>query len=467
VDKIVAVRMERELTGKDLGGWTLAECIGFGKSALVFRAAKDGVVGAVKVFDRELVERFGRNAQRERVEREKSLVGKTHPNLIGILDAGEDADSDLFFVVMDLFAGKNIAQALDDIPQAKVGEIIAQVASAAEFLEGLGLAHRDIKPENIGIADDFSRAVLFDLGVLRPVGFSSITDQHGQRAFVGTLQYSPPELLHREEQDSVEGWRAVTYYQLGGVLHDLLTRVPLFADDLTPYAHLVEAVTHKAVSIKAPGAPPELRMLAQDCLVKDPDKRLQLVSWDRFQRPPAVVGDIGAIRERIAQRRKSAAALPAPANLPPGLIEKHAVEGLRNSMERALRDSCKQCDLPPFHVETDDAPPVARVRLVFGPSRTHATTAAFAIYLEGAVMDVAESIVRVSIAAVATMDEASMRTAAMREHTTLLIEGVQADDVLAQRVAEALLVLLDAVQEGCAQGTIGAELMWIDTTGVA
>ena len=133
--------MEKELTGKDLGGWTLAECIGFGKSALVFRATRAGVAGAAKVFDRELVERFGRAAQRERVE--------SHPNLIGILDAGEDVDSDLFYVVMELFAGKNLAQSLDEIPQARVGALIAQVASAAEFLETLGLAHRDIKPENI------------------------------------------------------------------------------------------------------------------------------------------------------------------------------------------------------------------------------------------------------------------------------------------------------------------------------
>lgn len=459
--------MEKELTGKDLGGWTLAECIGFGKSALVFRATRAGVAGAAKVFDRELVERFGRAAQRERVEREKSLVGKSHPNLIGILDAGEDVDSDLFYVVMELFAGKNLAQSLDEIPQARVGALIAQVASAAEFLETLGLAHRDIKPENIGIADDFSNAVLLDLGVLRPVGFSSITDQHGQRAFIGTLQYSPPELLHREEQDSVEGWRAVTYYQLGGVLHDLLTRVALFADDLTPYAHLVEVVTHKAVTIKAPGAPPELRMLAQDCLVKDPVQRLHLVSWDRFQRPPAGVGDLSAIRERIAQRRKSAAAVPAPTSVAPGLIEKHAVEGLRNSMERVLRDSCKQCDLPPFRAETDDAPPVARVRLLFGPSRAHATTVAFAVYLEGAVVDVAESIVRVTIAAASAKEEATLPTVAPGEHAVLLIEGVRTDDVLAQRTAEALLVVLDAVQEGCAQGTIKAELVWIDTTGVA
>ena len=52
--------MEKELTGEGLGGWKLAECIGHGKSALVFRASKGSLPGAVKVFNCELVEKFGR-----------------------------------------------------------------------------------------------------------------------------------------------------------------------------------------------------------------------------------------------------------------------------------------------------------------------------------------------------------------------------------------------------------------------
>ncbi|HKO50385.1 MAG TPA: protein kinase, partial [Polyangiaceae bacterium] len=188
MDTVIAARMEKELSGKVVGGWTLAECIGYGKSALVFRASREATLGAIKIFDRELVERFGKPAQRERVLREKLLVGKQHPNLIQILDAGEDEALELFYVVMSLFPGKNLAEALASVPHEKVHPLIAQVAAAARFLEGLDLAHRDIKPENIGVTDDFSTAVLFDLGVMRPVGFSTITDQNGQKIFVSTLQ---------------------------------------------------------------------------------------------------------------------------------------------------------------------------------------------------------------------------------------------------------------------------------------
>ena len=59
--------MESELSGQCIGGWQLMKCVGFGKSALVFRASRGAEVAAVKVFDREIVERFAKASQRTRV----------------------------------------------------------------------------------------------------------------------------------------------------------------------------------------------------------------------------------------------------------------------------------------------------------------------------------------------------------------------------------------------------------------
>lgn len=438
--------MQKELEGQEVGGWTLAECIGHGKSALVFRARRAGQDGAVKIFDRELVERFGKAPQRERVLRERSLVGKHHPHLIEILDAGEDDGRDLFFVVMALFPGKNLAEVLAQVPATQTHSLIAQVASAARFLEGLGLAHRDIKPENIGVSADFSTAVLLDLGVLRPVGFSTITDQDGQLTFVGTLQYSPPELLQREEQDSSDGWRAVTFYQLGGVLHDLITRKPLFADFLTPYGRLVEAVSHRNVTIDAAGIAPELRMLAQDCLVKDPHQRLQLVTWERFEKAPAAHGDMAALRERIAQRRRSAAVTAAPQTAEPTRAQRDAVAVLRNRLERILRDACHETHMPPFSVRTNDSE-VAKLSIFFAPSRAHAVSVAFAVIVDGRITDVDSDVIAVQAAAVAAATESGLPSEAPADRLAQVFHGVRADDVLAVRLADVLLVALDWAQE--------------------
>jgi hypothetical protein len=69
--------------------------------------------------------------------------------------------------------------------------------------------------------------MVMDFGVIRPVGEPGITDGD-QRPFIGTLQYSSPEFLFRTEADTPEGWRALTFYQLGAVLHDLIMRQRIF-----------------------------------------------------------------------------------------------------------------------------------------------------------------------------------------------------------------------------------------------
>lgn len=450
MDKIVAQRMEIELSGKTLGGWTIGMKLGNGKSAVVFRATRGTDIGAVKVFDRDLVDRYGKTAQKQRVDREKSLVGKRHPNLIEILDAGYDETLELFFVVMELFPGKNLKEALASVPKGNEHAIISQVASAAEFLEGLQLVHRDIKPENIGITDDFSRAVLLDLGVLRPTGgFSDITDEGGRLTFVGTLRYSPPELLFRTEDNSTDGWRAITFYQLGGVLHDLLVRSELFAN-LDPYARLVEAIRDGRVEISAPDAPMELRQLAQDCLAKEAATRLQLVSWERFQRVPRLRRDINAVRERIAQFHASARAARTPG-------EHHVVDDRRqlaiftHKLDRALRDACKTFELPPFRITSDEWP-VARHRFLFDPDDNLGV--AFALYVEGAVTAAKDHVVKVEVAAAAAQTADKLPATAPREWFSIIYNGVNDDIAVAADLEEALLSAYEDVVGRASQGLV-------------
>ena len=173
------------------------------------------------------------------------------------------------------------------IPVGAERLIIRQVASASRFLENLQLCHRDIKPENIAISDDFQTAKLLDFGVIRPHGMKAITDGTNGKIFIGTLKYSPPEFLLREEQDTPEGWRAITFYQLGAVLHDLIMRRPLFADFENPYARLVNAVQQETPKIESKVVPPALVELARYCLVKPVQTRLQLVSWEHFEKEPS------------------------------------------------------------------------------------------------------------------------------------------------------------------------------------
>src|SRR5262249_18608870 len=94
---------------------------------------------------------------------------------------------------------------------------------------------------------------------------------------------------------------AVTFYQIGAVLHDMITRTPLFRD-YDPFANLVDAVINIAPEINHAGLPPELVNLCRNCLVKDPKTRLQLVNWESFEfREFGKLDDAAKIKKRIEQ----------------------------------------------------------------------------------------------------------------------------------------------------------------------
>ena len=176
---------------------------------------------------------------------------------------------------------KDLSQLLTIVPRDKIRPLVGQLAQAARFLQDLELAHRDIKPSNIAVSDDFQHLTLLDLGVLRPFGEPGLTDAEGQQ-FVGTLQYSSPEFLFREEMDTPDGWRSLAFYQIGEVLHDLLMKKTIFEEYLIPYPRMVEAVKYATPDLNAPGADADLVALSQSCLIKRPEKRLKLVTWEEL-----------------------------------------------------------------------------------------------------------------------------------------------------------------------------------------
>lgn len=280
--------------------------MGTGKSAVVFRATRNGEERALKVFDPDLVERGGKERQLKRIDRELSLRDKLHPHLVRVFDGGECFNTGHLFVVMELIDAPNLAEVLNDVPRERIRPIIAQIADAAHFLETLTphIAHRDIKTDNIAISRDFVHTTLLDLGVILPIdlGESAPSSDGDRRFFVGTLRYSPPEFLVRQEEHSVEGWRAVTFYQLGAVLHDVIMKVRLFESFSEPYARLVMAVREENPDISAKDVSEDLILLAKNCLSKHPEIRLRYVTWDDFTVRSSIPSPALRAKERVRRR---------------------------------------------------------------------------------------------------------------------------------------------------------------------
>ena len=144
--------------------------------------------------------------------------------------------------------------------------------------------------------------------------------------------------------------RAVTFYQLGAVLYDLIERRPIFADHETPYARLVNAVQHTQPTFTHTDVP-DLVRVAQNSLVKSASVRLQLVNWEAFLQPEMHTPSGLPSKQRIAQARKIA----GPAISAEGWQRRwNALQRSRelvNNVEMWIRQWCVgEQLLPPFEV---------------------------------------------------------------------------------------------------------------------
>jgi serine/threonine protein kinase len=285
MDKLKSLELEKQIKGQNIGDFKVLKLINNGKSAAVFKAEKNDEHYALKIFDNELVERFGHEIQTKRIEQEIALKNHSIDNLVKIYEGG---NTDLngqtyYFLVMELISGSNL---MDYINQNECGQNFAikvlenLTETTEQLLSVKGIAHRDIKPENIMVSDE-DKIILMDLGVLKLVGAKSFSDEE-EKSFVGTLRYAPPEFLLRTEVDTQEGWRAINLYQIGAVLHDIIMQKELFIEK-TPYTNLVIAIKEDTPQISNTLFPFKLLQLTRDMMTKDWKKRLQLSSVDRIE----------------------------------------------------------------------------------------------------------------------------------------------------------------------------------------
>lgn len=451
-----ARRIWKRLQGKKVGRWTVVDYINHGKSAVVLKGSSNGEEVALKLFDEDMVELYGRKIQLRRVEREKSLIGQQHPNLIQIKDGGECPHTSYLFVAMAYLPEKNLSEKLGSIPPKSIFPLISQVASAAKFLEDHNLVHRDIKPSNIAISKDLNRVTLLDLGVVRPLKLSELTDRDDEKFFIGTLQYSPPELLYRKEEHSIEGWRAVTFYQLGAVLHDMIMRQRLFQDWCHPFAQLVDAVRQEKPEIQADDVDSDLVLLAQCCLLKNPGERLSLVDWNSFFEPPSKA-TMDDVRQRI-KRQQAILITRCPVN---HSTDRADEEARRYKLDLQLRGMCDAvCNImreirlsnmdifPPIEVspspETEET--VRLIGLCCGPSQGQALYTCVALYVSIALTDPQDDLVELDYVALCSGSPVNTKQSQAFERYSLY-RGPFNTEIIRKKIEQAMFSLVNKALE--------------------
>lgn len=409
MDTFKSKAIERELKDAKFEEWQIIKLINNGKSAAVFEARCEGRTAAIKIFDTDLIERFGREVQLARIQRELELAKNPHENVIDILGGGWNPDRNLYYIIMKLMSAETLEAQRENIPADHLPAITEQLAEAAKHLEDHGFTHRDIKPSNIAYDIATKRLTLLDLGVLGPIGeVGAITDVAG-RPFIGTLQYSSPEYLLREEHDSIDGWRALSFYQIGAVLHDLIMKKPIFQEFSEPYARLVNAVQTEQPVIQSSTVAPYLIELARLCLLKKPEARLSLVNWGRFQASNLEI-QLSA-KERFTNR---VIAAKAETNLGVKVVDEtierrmleHTTYQLIKIYVRSIRSD--NTLLPPVTVFSD--PATGAVDIKFIESSSHGLPDGLVIRIQCTIIDASEQALELTGSAISANGTPSFQT---------------------------------------------------------
>jgi serine/threonine protein kinase len=207
------------------------------------------------------------NASRE-VQVAKSLLGHTHPHVIGLLDIGVDSSSGAIFLVMEK-AEQSLQDLIDKrapLPPTDALEIIDAIAAGLEEIGNL--VHRDLKPDNVLLHNGVWK--LADLGLARFV--EAITASNTMKGY-GTLPYCAPEQIRGDRAT-----KKTDVYALGAILYALLTGQPPFPGP-TREDYIQQHLYETAGELKnSTLIIPAIQQLGYDCLAKNPLNRPELAS---------------------------------------------------------------------------------------------------------------------------------------------------------------------------------------------
>jgi serine/threonine-protein kinase len=288
--------------------YRLGPVIGSGGIATVYRATHIWTERevAVKVLDPTLphFEQLRAGFLREA----RATVQLNHPNVVDVLDMGED-DWETAYLVMELLHGPTLRDVL--LKHGKLGEeetlaILLPLLDALEKAHELGIVHRDFKPENIILTLDPYGAVtpkLLDFGtaeILQSARTRSLSSASG--VIMGTPHYMSPEQA-RDERAQIGPHTDV--WGAGVVWYECLTgRAPFDGDSPLDVLH---AVCEAPIDFEA--LPAAYVALLRDALHRSPELRIGSLSELK-----ARIERMGIVRASIPAAPASLSSVPAPSS---------------------------------------------------------------------------------------------------------------------------------------------------------
>ena len=226
---------------------------------------------ALKTMRPEVSERDG---YAQRFEREAQAAGQLHhPNIIDVIDMGDDAAYGLVFIVQEFLQGGDLAKCLKQVgalpPQAAVATLLP-IMDALEAAHARGIVHRDLKPDNIFLHETPRGVVpkLIDFGIAK------FTQVHSEEELscttTGQMIGSPNYMSPEQARGDADVDPRSDVWSLGVVFYKCLSRsIPYSAP--TPSSLVAKIIYEEPIPLAqlAPHLPADLVAVVQRAVVKD------------------------------------------------------------------------------------------------------------------------------------------------------------------------------------------------------
>ncbi|MGB5351152.1 MAG: protein kinase [Polyangiales bacterium] len=241
----------------------------------------------------------------------RATVQLDHPNVVDVLDMGEDG-WDTVYLVMELLDGPTLREVL--LERGKLSEedalgIMLPLLDALEKAHELGIVHRDFKPENIMLPLDAYGVVtpkLLDFGIAKVIRNARSPNQaEPEGVIMGTPEYMSPEQA-RDDRELIgphtDVWGvAVVWYEC------LTGRAPFEGDSPE---EVLRAVCEAPIDFYA--LPEKYVSLLRPALHRLPGFRMASISDLK-----ARIEHMGFARATVAPAAASLSSVPAPMPAPP------------------------------------------------------------------------------------------------------------------------------------------------------
>ena len=280
-----------------------------GRYQIVSRIGEGGMGQVLHVRHRWLGKSFALKlmqadfcAQPEAVEifqREARLAScLSHPNIVSIVDFGNDPDWGLF-IVMELLDGEMLSERLQlagSLPIPVVCDVAAQLLAALRHIHAHDVVHGDLKTDNVLCAEpspgDRRRWIvkLLDFGMAQ---LASTTAGRRDTRIAGTPEYLAPERIRGEPPTP-----ALDLYAFGVILYEMVTgSVPFSGDDPAAiFQQHFDAVPPPMESRRGEAVDPQLQSIVDRALAKQ--------TSDRYSSASEVVADLDRLMANIGLRHR-------------------------------------------------------------------------------------------------------------------------------------------------------------------